>query len=125
MKDLPPSTLDNLDDANMFEHFYWDLLDIEADRAVKYQVLLKVGQEAVEELQEKIRRSARSAIDLREEQEAVKQFTENALRDFIVGQILNTEHSEEEYKDCNQEAIYNELLKSLRPGTKWNQQITN
>ena len=45
MKDLPPSTLNNLDDNQLFEHFLWELLDIEVDRAVKYQVLLKLGRE--------------------------------------------------------------------------------
>lgn len=74
LKDLPPSTLDNLDDASKFAHFYWDLMDIEVDRAVKYQVLQTLGREALAELKDKITRSSGPRIDLREEQEALSLF---------------------------------------------------
>lgn len=32
---------------------------------------------------------------------------------------------EDDYRDCNQEVLYNELLQSLQPGTKWDDKITN
>lgn len=89
MKDLPPSTLNNLDDVHLFEQFFWDLMDIEVDRAVKYQVLLKLGRDAVQELKKKIQRSSAQRIDLREEQKALDQFSQSLLGQFIVDQLLN------------------------------------
>ena len=62
LKTLPPSTLDNLEDSNLFESFFWDILDIEVDRAVKYRVLLQIGQERIENVKNKIKNIFHSDI---------------------------------------------------------------
>ena len=48
LKNLPVSSLDNLEDSKLFEHFYWDMLDIEIDREVKYRVLLQIGSDKIQ-----------------------------------------------------------------------------
>ena len=60
LSQLPPSALDNLQDCNLFETFFWDMLDIDVDREIKYQILLQIGQKKLRDAINKIEKTTQS-----------------------------------------------------------------
>ena len=60
LSQLPPSILDNLQDCNLFETFFWDMLDIDVDREIKYQILLQIGQKKLRDAINKIEKTTQS-----------------------------------------------------------------